>query len=420
MSVSKRASESLSLTCPMFGAFSQTLNKMYNADTNPNGALNLGVAHNDLLQQKVFEKAKACLQLTPNDLNYGPSEGTQELRQLMKDFFTRHFHPYYPMNWTDIFVHTGAGASINQLFLSIGDPGDYCLIPTPFYGAFEYDVSVHTGIHILPVNLHKELQDMSIDPDQLESYYQGATSEGKKVTSMLITNPENPLAKCYSKKDIETILAFADRHHIHVVFDEIYALSTYSQFLDEKTEDPFVSVLSLPYKELIDPALVHVIYGLSKDFAVNGFRVGYVVNQFNGPLKQALRRSSAFSYLSTITDRLLCNMFSDTKWIDEYLLENRQALAASYTRTTEFLKSEGIDYIAAQAGPFLLVDIRNKLVSATSESDDLLWAKMLDGGVYLAKGSVFYIGQPGFFRLTFALPWDELHKGLTRFIKALQ
>lgn len=101
-------------------------------------------------------------------------------------------------------------------------------------------------------------------------------------------------------------------------------------------------------------------------------------------------------------------------------MENRQALAASYTRTTEFLKSEGIDYIAAQAGPFLLVDIRNKLVSATSESDDLLWAKMLDGGVYLAKGSVFYIGQPGFFRLTFALPWDELHKGLTRFIKALQ
>lgn len=56
MSVSKRATESLALTCSMFHAFSQTFDKMYHPETNPNGALNLGVAHNDLLQQKVFEK----------------------------------------------------------------------------------------------------------------------------------------------------------------------------------------------------------------------------------------------------------------------------------------------------------------------------------------------------------------------------
>lgn len=201
------------------------------------------------------------------------------------------------MHWNDIFLHTGAGASINQLFMSIADSGEYCLIPTPFYGAFEFDVSVHTGIHILPINLHKELQDMTIDPHQLESFYQTATSEGKKITSMLITNPENPLAKCYSKQDIETILNFAGKHHIHVVFDEIYGLSTYSQFLDEDTKDPFVSVLSLPYKDLIDPTLVHVVYGLSKDFAVNGFRIGYVIDQFNEPLKKSLNRSAYVLYI---------------------------------------------------------------------------------------------------------------------------
>lgn len=100
-------------------------------------------------------------------------------------------------------------------------------------------------------------------------------------------------------------------------------------------------------------------------------------------------------------------------------MENRKALAVSYTKTTEFLSSQGINYIAAEAGPFLLVDIRNKLASISSESDDLLWTKMMEGGVYLAKGSVFYIDQPGFFRLTFALPWEILHQGLTLFIKSL-
>lgn len=58
MSVSKRASESLSITCPMFALFNQTFGKMYHAESNPDGAINLGVAHNDLLQQKVYEKVR--------------------------------------------------------------------------------------------------------------------------------------------------------------------------------------------------------------------------------------------------------------------------------------------------------------------------------------------------------------------------
>lgn len=58
MSVSKRASESLTLTSAMFTAFSETLGKMYHPELNPNGSLNLGVAHNDLLQQKVYEKVR--------------------------------------------------------------------------------------------------------------------------------------------------------------------------------------------------------------------------------------------------------------------------------------------------------------------------------------------------------------------------
>lgn len=110
---------------------------------------------------------------------------------------------------------------------------------------------------------------------------------------------------------------------------------------------------------------------------------------------------------------------STINFVNRYLLENRQALAVSYTKTTAFLESHGIKYIAGQAGPFLLVDVRGKLTSATFESDRLLWCKLLDGGVYLAPGSVFYIKEPGFFRLTFALPWDELHAGLNRFVNAL-
>lgn len=211
----------------------------------------------------------------------------------MQDFFTRHFNPYYPVHWNQISAQTGAGASLNQIFMVISDPGDYCLVPTPFYGAFDYDVPVNTGVNIYPVYLHyPDLSNMTVDPDLLESQYQTAKSEGKKITSMIITNPENPLGRCYSRQDLTTFLNFASKHKIHMVFDEIYALSTFSHLLDEKKEDPFVSILSLPYKDFIDPDLVHVIYGLSKDFGMNGFRVGFILDQFNKPLRKALARSA--------------------------------------------------------------------------------------------------------------------------------
>lgn len=81
-------------------------------------------------------------------------------------------------------------------------------------------------------------------------------------------------------------------HNLHLISDEIYALSSFSHLIDTSKQDPFQSILSINYKDFIDPSLVHVIYGMSKDFAVNGFRVGFIINQFNEPLRLALMRSA--------------------------------------------------------------------------------------------------------------------------------
>lgn len=217
----------------------------------------------------------------------------------MQAFFERHFHPHYPLKHDHIFSQTGAGASVNQLIMAVSDPGDYCIIPAPYYGAFDLDVSVNTGVSILPVFLHDEdLKDMSVDLDRLEQTYQEAVDKGKRVTSMVITNPENPLGRAYLRKDIITFMVFASKHDIHIIFDEIYALSTCSH-LEQELDDPFVSVLSLPYKEYIEPSLVHVIYGLSKDFALNGLRMGFIIDQFNEPLRKALIRSSYVQNIET-------------------------------------------------------------------------------------------------------------------------
>ncbi|CAO3611888.1 unnamed protein product [Mucor hiemalis] len=419
--ISKRATESLNIVSPLNAAMFEVMGKLQHPQFNPEGAMNLGLAHNDLLQEKVFERTRACLEIVPDDINYGAPEGSRQFLILMQAFFDRHFHPRYPLKYDHILAQTGAGASVNQIIMAVSDPGDYCLIPSPYYGAFDLDVSVNTGVPILPVFLHDDdLKDMSVDLDRLEKTYQEAVNEGKRVTSMVITNPENPLGRTYSRKDIITFMAFASNHDIHLIFDEIYALSTCSHIGKQELDDPFVSILSLPYKDYIEPSLIHVIYGLSKDFALNGLRMGFIIDQFNEPLRKALIRCSPFSYMNTITDRLFCNFFSDEKWIDDYLEENRCALAASYSKTTEFLKLHNVNYLEAEAGPFMLLDLKSYFDEPTFEFEKTVWHRMVNNGVYLAPGFAFHSHRPGFFRLTFALPWDVLQIGLNRMIQVLK
>ncbi|KAI8374805.1 pyridoxal phosphate-dependent transferase [Blakeslea trispora] len=416
MLVSRKSVDSLSVGCHLGNAIRQVLQQLYHPERNPNGAINLGLAHNDLLQDEVVKKAQSCLEIQPFDVNYGTPEGSRELREIFQAFITRNFNPFYPLDWSHLYMQTGAGASVNQLVSAVSDPGDYCMIPVPYYGAFDLDVTVQTGVRIIKTFPHS-LTSPQVNIAKLEETYQQAQSEGKTVTSMVITNPDNPLGRCYSRQDLEAFLIFASRHHIHVISDEIYALSTFAQIIDTSKPDPFISILALDYKKLIDPALVHVIYGLSKDFAINGFRIGFIIDQFNDPLKRVLARTSIFSFTSTITDRLLCNFFRDEKWIDDYLAKNRKALAASYVKTTEFLRNHQIDYTGIGAGMFFLIDARSIIRKryhreATLEDEKNIWQHLVDAGVYLAPGYAFHIDTPGFFRLTFSLEWETLLRGL--------
>ncbi|GAN10347.1 aminotransferase [Mucor ambiguus] len=422
--ISNRAAKTLAVDCPLNKAFMQVNGKLHHPEFNPQGALNLGLAHNDLLHEKVFAKCQQCLEIVPNDVNYGAPQGSKRLLDLLQAFFTRHFKPYYPLEAEHIFTQTGAGASVNQLIMSIADEGDYCMLPGPYYGAFDLDISVNTGVNIVEVFPHG-ISDTSINGDELERVYQLAKREGKRITSILITNPDNPLGRCYSRQDIETFLKFASKHSLHYISDEIYALSSFSHLLDTSRQDPFHSILSIGYRDFIDPNLVHVIYGMSKDFAINGFRVGFIITQFNEPLRLALMRSAGFTYTSTIMDRLLSNLFSDEIWIDEYLQENRQMLAEAYTKTTQFLTKHNIDFIPGEAGPFLMIDVRSIIRrkrnrKATFEDETQLWHNMITHGVYLAMSSVFHTRDPGFFRLTFALPWETLEHGLNLVLKSLE
>lgn len=68
------------------------------------------------------------------------------------------------------------------------------MVPSPYYGAFDVDISVHTGVKIYEVYPHS-LENMSVDGKELDRAYQEAKCQGKSITNLIVTNPSNPLGR---------------------------------------------------------------------------------------------------------------------------------------------------------------------------------------------------------------------------------
>ena len=192
--------------------------------------------------------------------------------------------------------------------------------------------------------------------------------------------------------EIEAVLEWAIPKGIHVVFDEIYALSVFG-------ETPFTSVAS------VLPRLgehVHVVWAFSKDFGASGLRCGVLVSE-NDALLRAVDGLSYWGAVSGHTQWLLGRMIEDDAWIDRYRVELRRRLGATYGRVTAALDAARIPYVPAEAGIFVLCDVRRFLDAPTWEAEDALWRRILDeANVNLTPGSACRIGEPGFMRLCYA------------------
>ncbi|CAG9950378.1 unnamed protein product [Clonostachys rosea f. rosea IK726] len=105
----------------------------------------------------------------------------------------------------------------------------------------------------------------------LEGALQKAASNGVKIRAVLISNPHNPLGRCYPAETVREIARFCGSNSLHLISDEIFAKSVYE---NPRASDarPFTSVISLNLSDLIAPHLVHVAYGAAYS---NGYHISH-------------------------------------------------------------------------------------------------------------------------------------------------
>jgi aspartate/methionine/tyrosine aminotransferase len=114
------------------------------------------------------------------------------------------------------------------------------------------------------------LEDLGSFIHELENTLRTAP---RPIKALLLSNPHNPLGRCYSLSQLEACLKFCQKNNIHLITDEVFGPLTFKS-PDLPEEERFVSVLELDCEALgCDPSRVHMIWSPSKVFALSGVRL---------------------------------------------------------------------------------------------------------------------------------------------------
>lgn len=365
----------------------------------PDGYLGLCVAENGQMWDLLEPALSGPHVLESNVTGYDDMAGTARFRAAIAALFEqRLFHR--PVSAQAVVTMAGAGAVLEALFHAIADPGEGVLVPTPSYAGFWPDLTLRDGLVIVPV--HTSAADsFRLTPRLLD---QAVASSPVPVRALLLTNPDNPLGKVASPSELHDLVAWARRTGVQLVVDEIYALSVFGH-------TPFTSIGSLG--QLGED--VHVVWAFSKDFAMSGLRCGVLVTD-NPDVRAAVAAQAVWGSVSTLTQAVLSAMLEDGSWTDRYIDTMRARLGGMHAAVIGALTAAGIRHLPAEAGFFLLVDLREFLDEPTWGAEDRLWRRLLDeANVNLTPGSACRVAEPGFFRLCYAaLPVEHVLEGIDR------
>lgn len=422
MALSRRADE-LSEPEPGFRFF-EILSNQWNPVSNPNGFVNLGVAENTLMHNKLLVKINKNIDIPSTALTYG--DGQKRLKTSVASFLTRKFNPKTPVEAAHISVTNGCTTAIQNLSWALANSGDIILIGRPYYGGMPTDVSRRTGTQLVPVSFG-DVEPTSIGAVQkYEEAILAARERQQRVAGIILVNPHNPLGQCYSRNAVEAMMKLCQRHQIHLISNEIYGLSTYKSAAnaDNSNLHAFESILSINPAGLIDPALVHMIWGMSKDFGGNGLRIGFTISQHNAKLHRALLSVFEFSWSSAVADLITAGILEDDSWVDWYIEENQRRLAAHHDLVVNWADTHGVEHAPSNAGFFVWVNLgalyqRSHPSEVVDSLDKAVMDALLANKIFLADGVRFGAEKRGWFRIIFSHSPDYLSEGLRRILFAI-
>jgi aspartate aminotransferase len=334
---------------------------------------------------------------------YTPVSGTASLKAAVIAKFKRdNGLDYTPKQ---ILVSCGGKQSFFNLVLATINPGDEVIIPAPYWVSYPDIVLIAEG---KPVIVEAGIeQGFKMTPAQLEA------AITPRTRMLVINSPSNPSGAVYTLEDFKALGEVLRKHpNVFIATDDMYEHIAL-------TDAKFVNILNA-CPDLYPRTMV--LNGVSKAYAMTGWRIGYAA----GP-------ENIITAMENVQSQSTSNPTSISQVAAEAALNGDQGcivpmLKAFRERHTfvvdELNKIPGVSCIMAGGAFYAFPDTRQAIAALhkkgiLKEANDIAFSEYLlvEAGVAVVPGSAF--GSEGYVRLSFATSMENLKKALERIAKAL-
>lgn len=328
---------------------------------------------------------------------YTPTNGIPELRKAVVDKFQRENGLTYDMSQ----VHIGVGGKqvlFNAIMATV-NPGDEVIIPAPYWVSYPDMVLIAEGTPVFVECTEEE--EFKLSPEKLEA----AITD--KTKWLILNSPSNPTGAAYTADDLQAVADVLLRHpHVWVMTDDMYEHLVYDDF-EFKT-------LAQVEPKLFDRTLT--INGVSKAFAMTGWRMGYAC----GPLDliKAMNniQSQSASHTSSITQAACVEALNGPM---DFLAERNAVYKERRDLVVGMLSQvEGLNCLTPEGAFYVYPSIAGCIGKTSKggrkiETDsDFVTALLEEEAVASVQGEAF--GLSPHFRISYATSTDALTEACTR------
>lgn len=335
---------------------------------------------------------------------YTPVAGTVELRTEIQQKLLRDNGLDYEL--ADIIVSSGAKQCLFNALSAVLDPGDEVLLPSPCWVSYPEMVRMAGGVPVMVKG--DEANGFLVDADALRPHVT------ERTKALILNSPNNPSGSVCSRALLEGIAALAVEKQFYVISDEIYEKLIYDG-------EAHVSIASLGDEIR---AQTIVVNGVSKSYAMTGWRIGYAA----GP-KAVIRAMTAFQSHSTSNPNSIAQhaaavaLTNGEKFMHDSLVEFDARRRLMHQLISEI---PGLSAALPKGAFYMMLNISALIGKslngrAIRGSDD--FAEMLLESQKVAVVPARAFGDDRYVRLSYATSRDKITLGLARiaeFVKELE
>jgi len=369
------------------------IRKMFDLAQKYNDAINLSIGEPDFpTPPHIFEAAIQAMKA--GCTHYTTNAGFLEFREAASEKLRKENHVDADPA-TEIMATAGAMGGLSVAMLTVIDPGDEVLVPSPGFPNFAAQVFLANGRSI-PYPL-KEENKFRVNPDDIVERIKPRTK------AILINSPSNPTASVLKEKELKSIADIALEHDLLVISDEAYEAILYDGA-------KHVSIASLP--EMKERTIS--IFTFSKTYAMTGWRIGYVVANkkiIDGMLEfqeHILVHPSSISQMAAIA--ALRGPKDHVRMMVKEYAERRKLI------TNELNTMPGITCLKPEGAFYVFPNVKKLGMSST----DVAIRFLEKARIITVPGIAFGEYGEGYIRISYSTSKEKIAEAMSRMRKTLQ